>query len=125
MLDRTLAREILKANGDGGRDAKFALLGQIRAAQKALSTPNVIRNFNEVLASHGRVPVAICVAVTVLLRADTLRHTPWMIGWALDVMSHWTNRPAHPMDCYIDDNLHPTRIVEYAGSFVRLTSEPD
>lgn len=49
MIDRELAKEVRKANGDGSRDAKFELLSRVKAANKDLSTPNVIRSFNDTL----------------------------------------------------------------------------
>lgn len=121
MLDRELAKEIRKANGDGGREAKFELLGQIRAACRDLSNPDVCRRFDEILKKHGRVPVAICIAVTAVERKDRLNR--WIVDWGRDVLVLWTNRPGDILTAYIDDGLHPSRIEEYAGAFVRVTTE--
>ncbi len=47
------------------------------------------------------------------LRAQTVR-------WAEAVLKLW----GKSIDsAYIDDNLHPTRIEEYAGEFMWLTTE--
>ena len=121
MIDRELAKEIRKANGDGSRDAKFELLSRVKAANKDLSTPNVIRSFNDTLKKHGRVPVAICIAVTAVMREDRLNR--WIVDWGREVLRLWSNRPNTISVALIDDNLHPTRIEEYAKSFVDSTTE--
>lgn len=123
ILDRTLAREIRKeANGDGTRDAKFAFLEKVRGARKTLSTPEVVRGkFNEALKEYGRVPVAVCLAVTIWERRDRLESST--VKWARAVLDIWTNKPANILTAYIDDGIHPTRIEEYAGGFIRATTE--
>lgn len=121
MLDRELAKEIRKANGDGSREAKIKLLGRVKVAAADLSTPDVYTNFDEILKKHGRVPVAICVGVTAVMRADRLNS--WIVDWGRDVLALWTNRPGNIAWGYIDDNLHPCRIEDYAGDFVRVTTE--
>ena len=42
-----------------------------------------------------------------------------------EVLKLWTNRPGDIPCLYIHDNLHPSRIEEYAGSFIRLTTEEE
>lgn len=121
-LDRTLVSDIKKqANGDGSREAKFAFLRRVRAAKKALSTPKVQTVYDMAFQEFGRVPVAICTAVTILERQDRLNG--YAVRWAREVLKHWTNRPRDILVAYIDDGLHPTRIEEYAGDFIRLTTE--
>ncbi len=121
-LDRTLANDIKKqANGDGSRDARFAFLKRGEAAQKALSTTQVQTVYNAALKEFGRVPVAVCTAVTILERQDRLNE--YAVKWAREVLKFWTNRPRDILVAYIDDGLHPTRIEEYAGDFIRLTTE--
>lgn len=121
-LDRTFSREISKtANGDGSREAKFAFLGKVRAANRALSTPEVMRTYDDCIKRFGRVPVAICTAATIISRCDRLNDGP--IRWAREVLKLWTNRPADLHCAHIDDGLHPTRIEEYACSFIRATIE--
>lgn len=121
-LDRTLASDIKKqANGDGSREAKFAFLRRVRAAKKALSTPRVQTVYGMAFQEFGRVPVAICTAVTILERQDRLNG--YAVRWAREVLKLWTNRPRDILEAYIDDGLHPTRIEEYAGDFIRLTTE--
>lgn len=121
MLDRELAKEIRKANGDGSREAKFELLRKVKAANKELSCTDVIDRFDEILAKHGRVPVAICIGVTAVVREDRLNR--WIVDWGKDVLKLWTNRPSDIFVAAIDDGLHPTRIEEYAGDFIRATAE--
>ena len=121
-LDRTLAREIKAVNGDGSRQTKFQFLAKLDAAKKDLSTTSIRENFDSILKKHGRATVAICVAATLWLRRERMEHC--QLHWALAVLDLWTNRSASNLDrAYIDDGLHPTRICEYAGPFIRLTTE--
>ncbi len=118
-LDRTFAREISKAaNECESREARRTFMGRVRAAKEKLSTPEVQRTFGDALKECGRVPVAICVAATIIKRRDRLRAQT--VRWAEAVLKLWTKNPD---SAYIDDNLHPTRIEEYAGAFMRLTTE--
>jgi hypothetical protein len=121
-LDRTFAREIKALNGDGSREARFETLNKIRAANKELSTPEVRERFNDCMKTHGRAVTALCVASTLYTRRERLDE--WGLTWALAVLNLWTNKMPSFIDrASIDDGLHPTRICEYAGSFIRLTTE--
>ena len=121
-LDRTFAREVKKAaNGDGSREARFAFLNPAKEAARKLSTPNVMREFDGILREYGRATVGLCVAVTVWERRDRLESRT--VRWAIEVLELWTNRPPDIRSLYIGDNLHPSRIEEYAGSFIKLTTE--
>jgi len=121
-LDRTLAREIKALNGDGTREARFDTLNKVRAASKDLSTPKVREHFNDCLKTHGRAVTALCVASTLYTRRERLDE--WGLEWALAVLNLWTNKMSSFIDrASIDDGLHPTRICEYAGSFIQLTTE--
>ncbi len=123
-LDRTFAREVKKAaNGDGSREARFAFLNPAKEAARKLSTPNVMREFDGILREYGRATVGLCVAVTVWERRDRLESRT--VRWAIEVLELWTNRPPDTRCLYIGDNLHPSRIEEYAGSFIKLTTEED
>ena len=123
-LDGTFAREIEKtANGDGSREARFAFLNPARDAAKRLSTPNVRNDFDDVLREYGRATVGLCVAVTVWERRDRLESRT--VRWAEDVLKLWTNRPHDTLCLFINNGLHPTRIEEYAGSFIKLTTEEE
>ena len=121
-LDRTLAREIKALNGDGTRGARLDTLNKVRAASKDLSVPKVREQFNDCLKTHGRAVTALCVASTLYTRRERLDE--WGLTWALSVLNLWTNKMPSFIDrASIDDGLHPTRICEYAGSFIRLTTE--
>lgn len=121
-LDSTLSREIKALNGDGTREARFETLRRVKAAQKDLSTPNVREEFGRALQLHGRAIVSLCVAATLWARRE--RIDGWGLLWALTVLDLWTNRGPQFIDrANIDDGLHPTRICEYAGELIRLTTE--
>lgn len=123
MIDDVFAREIKKiANGDGSREAKFAFLEKARAAARELSCPEVKEKFYGAMKKYGRVVVGVCVAATILARADY--HSTKAVQWAQEVMQLWTNRPAGTDGVTICDNLHYSRIEEpdYAGSFIKFTS---
>ena len=122
-LDGDFVREVRKkANGDGSREARFAFIKEVKEARKKLSTPEVRRTFGECIKEYGRVPVAICVAATIIERRDRLETRT--VRWATSVLELWTNKPfSGIVFAHIHDNLHPTRIEEYAGEFIRLTTE--
>ncbi len=123
-LDWTFAADIRKqAYGDGTREARFAFMSRVRAARKALSTTRMQMVYGDVMKEFGRVPVAVCTAVTIWDRRDRLSGST--VAWALEVLKLWTNRPCDIMTACIDDGLHPTRIEEYAGEFIRLTTEEE
>lgn len=123
-LDRTFVREVKKtANGDGSREARFAFLNPAKEAARKMSTPEVMREFNDILKEYGRAIVGLCVAVTVLERRDRLNDST--VLWAMEVLKLWTNRPRDTLYLCIHDNLHPSRIEEYAGSFIKLTTEEE
>lgn len=121
-LDSTLAREVKALNGDGSREARFETLRRVEAAKKDLSSPRVRDGFNEALRLHGRAITAVCVAATLYTRRERIDR--WGLGWALAILDLWTNRGRTFVDrANIDDGLHPTRICEYAGELIRLTTE--
>lgn len=124
VLDRTLAKEIRALNSDGSREAKFSLLHRIDLAVKDFSSPQVISRFDELLRNHGRAVTAICIAATIWTRRERLDN--WQLSWAQQVLDLWTTKPRTETGisrANIDDGLHPTRICEYAASFIRLTTE--
>lgn len=125
-LDRTLVKEIKAANGDGGHDAKFALLHKIHKAVKDMSTPDIAVRFDEMLVKHGRAVTAICTAATLWMRKERLELSGWELMWATKVLELWTTKPKSETGvghANIDDRLHPTRILEYAASFMECTME--
>lgn len=121
-LDRSFARELrTETNGDGSREAKFAFMRKVKEVREALSTPDVMTNFSDSFKLHGRAPVAICLAETLIERQDRISDRSYI--WATEVMKLYKNAPSDKSFAYINDNLHPSRIEEYAGSFIRMTTE--
>lgn len=124
-LDRTLVREVKSLIGNGSREAKFAMLKRIDAAKKDLSTTKVRNIFTDCLREHGRAVVAVCVAATLDARKDRLGYWGWR--WAHEVLSLLPQNitPKNLERAHIDDGIHPTAICDYAGSFIRLTTEEE
>lgn len=126
-LDDTFAREVKKiANGDGSREAKFAFMKKVEKAKKALSSPEVARGgFDTALKDYGRVLVAICTASALYERKERL--DGWGFWWAQNVLALWTNRPPSGIEraAIRNDALNPTRICDYAASFIQLTLMED
>ncbi len=125
-LDRTLVREIKTLIGNGSREAKFAALKRMDAAKTDLSATKVRDTFTYCLREHGRAVVAICVAVTLDARKDRLGYWGWR--WAREVLSLLPQNiitPGNLERARIEDGIHPTAICDYAGSFIRFTTEEE
>ena len=121
MIDSTLKREVRALYGKGDRPAKFATLAKLRAAKADLSTPRVMTDFDKCMSKHGRAVVAVCVAATLVQRGDRLDY--WRNDWVrriLELLPFLTTENLRSL--YINDNLHPTRICEYAGSLIKYTT---
>ncbi len=118
-LDETFAREIKKVNGNGSRESRFEFLNTARLAAREMSTPSIINDYCKYLEKYGRATVAICTAVTISAQHDRLNAKTVM--WADEVLNLWTNRPSDIFCLEIMDNLHPTRIEEYAASLIKIT----
>lgn len=122
-IDRLLASEIKKANGDGTRATRFPFLNEVRAVIDECSTTKVREVFPECLRRHSRASVAVAVALTIYRRRDAVSYKS--LRWAEAILKLWVNRPSTLDGMCFDDNLHPSRIEEYAGSFIKLTTEQD
>ena len=121
-LDATFAREVRKTtNGDGSREARFAFLKPAKEAARKMSSPDVMEEFDNIVREYGRATVGLCVAVTAFENRDRLDNGT--VQWAREVLKLWTNKPPDSLCLYINDGLHPTRIEEYAGSLMKLTTE--
>jgi len=121
-LDKTFVCEVRKAAGDGSREAKFKLIRRVTEACSALSSPEVRTNFNSVLRTYGRVPVAICVAATLEARKERLDY--WGLEWAREVLAllpGWT--PGNKERAHIEDGIHPTAICHYARDLIKFTMD--
>lgn len=120
-LDQTFANEIRRqANGDGSRMAKFEFKRKVEETRRAMSTPTVLDNFGNFLGKYGRVPVAICVAETITERREQMHSSSY--SWAQEVLKLYKNAPYDKLFAYIDDGLHPSRIEEYAKTFMQVTT---
>ena len=122
QLDLMLLMEVQALRGDGGRKSWIALLDRVEAARKDLSTTDVRRTFQDTLHKHGRAVVAVCVAATLMARADRLQK--WGTVWAqgvLDQLQEWGSRDLLRLSALIDDGIHPTAICEYAQPLFRET----
>ena len=121
-LDRCLAREIKRAAPDRrDREAYFAFVGKLRDACDEMSCTDVLYHFNDMLNKHGRVVTAIVIAATLWSRMGRL--DGWKLNWAIDVNDCWQHTEYLLSEIAIRDELHPSRICEYAGSFIRATEE--
>lgn len=122
-VDRELLREVRAfANNDGTKEQFRPIRLKLDECRKALSTPEVMYNFDDTLCKYGRAAVAILLACTLAERYDRLEgHNAW---WAHEVLDA-AKLPLRyrPEEHSIIDDLHPTRIFEYAGEFFKLTSE--
>lgn len=126
-LDRELAREITKAQGDGSREARFAFWHDVQAARSLMGDRSFEgpSRINECLRRYGRAATAVVIASTLHQRKD--RIDGWGFKWALKVLELWSNRgPSFVERAAIDDwFFHPTKICDYADSFIRDTTEED
>ena len=125
-VDNELLKEVKKANGDGTREARHALFRKLRECEAELENKKAFNyftpeTFGQIFKKHDRAIVAIVLASTIYRRQDRLERSTFL--WALEILRQWTARPYSGVDAYaLDDGLHPSRIEQYAGSFIRLTT---
>ena len=125
--DPTLLREI-KLKAGKTKQERLAFVAQCAAFAdelgKAIKENNGLLSLKTIYdretIKYPRAVNACCVASTIILRQHDMSQSAK--EWALDVISAWTPIAGHQLRAYIDDNLNPTRIEEYAGSFIRCTS---
>lgn len=121
-LERTLAREIKRAAPPlNDRAAFHAFAAKIREAKRDMSCTGIRDHFYDMLAKHGRPVTAIVLAATLWARQKRLEG--WKLSWAQDVLDCWPHTLGLLEEAAIDDGLHPSRICEYAGDFIRLNEE--
>jgi len=109
-LDTTFANEIKKtANGDGGRDYRFALEKELAEISTALENRY---EFENCLKKYGRAKVALCVAATISVAyaSGLARFERSQVHWAEAVMSLWTNRKFLCSAAFI--NIHPAILAD-------------
>lgn len=124
--DDTLLREISKAAGKT-RAERIAFVGQCAAFSEELGKAIKHNNgllaltsiFDRTMLQYPRAVTACCVAATIRMRDGMSRSSQ---EWAQSVLDAWKATESHKLRAYIDDNLHHSRIEEYAGSFIRCTS---
>lgn len=128
QLDRTFAKDLRAANGDGSREAKFILLKKIDAIAKAMSScGDAEKCLTEMCILHGRAAVGICLAATIFMRKDRLElWGTWPLTWAIKVLDLWTTKPRTETGidrAYIHDNGHPEKMLNIAIPFINNTTE--
>lgn len=124
--DDTLLREISKAAGKT-RAERIAFVSQCAAFSEELGKAIKHNNgllalksiFDRTMLQYPRAVTACCVAATIRMREGMSRSSQ---EWAQSVLDAWKATESHKLRAYIDDNLNPCRIEEYAGSFIRCTS---
>lgn len=123
-VDRELLREVRAfTRNDGTRETLRPIRMKLRECREALSTPEIMNTFDDVLCKHGRPAVAIILAYTLVDRAWRLdNHIAW---WAWEVIKAAQLPKNDPSGWAIIDDLHPTRIFEYAGEFFKMTMEEE
>lgn len=116
-MDKSLVREIKAA--EKSHRGQTAFLVQIRRAAKELSTPDIMDGelLKKCINKYGRAVIVCLLASTIMDRADRLHDDT--VRWAEDVYRVWLYRGYDTPT--IADNLHPSRIEEYAGWFLQLT----
>lgn len=124
--DETLLREVSRMAGKSKAE-RLAFVGQCAAFSyalgKAIKNNNGLLNlktiYDRITLQYPRTVNACCLAATIALRDGTSQSAK---EWAQGVLDAWKPLESHKQRAYIDDNLHPSRIEEYAGSFIRCTS---
>jgi hypothetical protein len=116
VLDKTFENEIKKAaNGDGGREHRFALLQELKKVSAALANRC---SFENCLQRYGRAKVALCVASTI--SREGYRFEDAQYEWAMRVLDVWTNKySGHVAEAII--NIHPAILTDKSSSLRRAT----
>ena len=124
--DPTLLSEIKKLAGKTKAERLLFLtavdqfsrgLGSAIKANNGLQTLKTI--FDKAMLGYPRAVTACSLAVTIEMRDGMSVNAR---TWARSVMEAWNPTASQRLRGYIDDNLNPTRIEEYAGGFIRCTS---
>lgn len=117
-LDKTFENEIKKvANGDGGREYRFAFINELKKVSAALENRY---EFAAVLEKYGRAKVSVCVAATISQNA--YRYASEQNRWATAVMSLWTNICGNSVPAAII-NIHPGILEALSRGLRNLTTE--
>lgn len=124
--DPTLITEIKRAAGKT-RSEKIAFLGQCNSFSEELGKAIKDNNgrqqlktiFDRVMLGYPRAVTACSLAATIAMREGMSYASQ---AWAQGVLEAWNPTSSQRLRAYIDDNLHHSRIEEYAGSFIRCTT---
>ena len=124
--DPVLILEIKKAAGRT-RSERLAFLDQCAAFSlelgNAIKANNGLRTlksiFDKTMLGYPRTVTACCLAATIVMR-EGMSYAAQV--WAHGVIDAWNPTSSQRLRAYIDDNLHPSRVEEYAGSFIRATT---
>jgi hypothetical protein len=117
-LNKTFENEIKKiANGDSGREYKFAFINELKKVSAALGNRY---EFDGAMEKYGRTKIAVCIAATISQNA--YRYESEQIQWARAVMSHWTNICGTSVSAAIV-NIHPCVLGGLSRGLRKLTTE--
>jgi hypothetical protein len=117
-LDKTFESEIRKtANGDGGRDYKFALIEELKEVSAMLANRY---NFDDCVKKFGRAKVALCVAATIV--SFRYRYENNQIAWAEAIIALWTNKCEQSVSIAVI-NTHSAILADNSRSLRKLTVE--
>ena len=90
-----------------------------RECAYGLSTPDIMDHFPDRAKRYQRAALACVLACAVMVRAEQGEHK--YDEWARDVLKAFPTWDYHQYD--IVDNLHPSRLIAYAGKWIDLNSE--
>ena len=117
-LDDTFANEVKKtANGNGGREHKFAFVKELHEVSAALANRY---EYNNCIQKYGRAKVALCTAVTIM--KNSYRFESPHIAWAQAVVSLWTNKAGSRSESAANINIHPCILADNSHSLREITT---
>ena len=124
--DPALLSAIKRAQGSTKAD-RLAFLAQCQAFAKELGGAIKVNNgaqqlktiFNKAMLGYPRAVTACALAATISMR-DGMSYPAQV--WAQGILETWNPSASQRLRAIIDDNLNQTRLEEYAGEFIKLTT---
>ena len=124
--DPVLLSEIKRAKGTTKAD-RVAFLAQCGAFAKGLGDAIKANNgmqqlktiFSKAMLGYPRAVTACALAATISMREGM--SYPAQV-WAQGILETWNPSASQRLRAIIDDNLNQTRLEEYAGEFIKLTT---
>ena len=124
--DPVLLSEIKRAKGTTKAD-RVAFIQQCSAFAKELGGAIKVNNgvqqlktiFNKVMLGYPRAVTACSLAATISMR-EGMSYPAHV--WAQGILETWNPSASQRLMAIIDDNLNQTRLEEYAGEFIKLTT---